>query len=132
MLAAEAIEDGKADAQQRNAEPLGGLAAVTVRDQQVGALGKRLEIAEIADLDRLAGHVFEDFRAARRRHRRVDLARPCRRRSRQRIEKIGLGGDGDPLAGEMEVPVEQRILQLRAPPPDRSRRRPARELAEQA
>ena len=132
VLTAQAIEDGEADAQQRNAEPLGGLAAMAVRDEQVGALGERLEVAEIADLDRIAGDVFEDFRAACRRHRGVDLGAQAKEEGRQRIEKIRLGGDGDPLAREVEVAVEQGVLQLRPPPANPFRRRSAREFAEQS
>ena len=52
VLAAEPVEDRETDPHQRNAEPLGRLPAVAVGDQQVGALGHRLEVAEVADLHR--------------------------------------------------------------------------------
>ena len=47
----EAVEHRKAGAVERNLQPLGGLAAVRMGDEQVAAavLGEILEILEIAD-----------------------------------------------------------------------------------
>ena len=40
VLTAQAVEDRETDAQQRNAEAFGGLSAMTVGDEQIGALGE--------------------------------------------------------------------------------------------
>ena len=87
----------------------------------------RLEVAEVADLhlsqgtcSRIASWPCVVVTAAR-----ISAPMPTKKVA-ERVEQVGLGGDGDALAREVEVPVEQRILQLRPAAADRGRRRPAR------
>src|SRR5208283_767534 len=58
VLAAEPVEDREADPHQRDAEPVRRLPAVAVGDEQVGALGHGLEVAEVAELHAVAGDVL--------------------------------------------------------------------------
>src|ERR1035438_5224049 len=60
VLGAEPIEDWKTDPHERNAETLGGLAAMAVGDKQVAAEGEVLEIHQVADFDLGRRHLFMD------------------------------------------------------------------------
>src|SRR5208337_1884337 len=131
VLAAEPVENRKADTHQRNAEPLGGLTPVTVRDQKVRALRHRLEVAEVADLHALALHMLENLGVAGGRDRRLDLGAHADEEGRKPVKKVRLGGDGDLLARVVEVAVEQSVLQLRAAATKASRRGAARQLRQQ-
>ena len=113
VLAAEAVEDRKADAQQRDASRSAAWRPWLWVARR-SAPGQRLEIAEIADLTVSPGTCSRILRASFVvTAARISAPMPTKKVA-SAIEKIGLGGDGDPLAGEVEMPVEQRVLQLRA------------------
>ena len=59
MRGAEPIEHRQADAIERHREPLGRLAAVRMRHQEVATLGAGFQILEVADQHLVAGHLLQ-------------------------------------------------------------------------
>ncbi len=131
VLASQPVKDRETDAHQRDLQPFRRLPAMRMRHEQMRAGGHLLEIAEIADMHDIGRHLLQDGRRAGCGDGRDDFGSQAGEESRKLVKMIRLGGDGDALAAEMEMPVQQCVLQLRPPPADGGGNRATRKLAKQ-
>ena len=115
LPAADMVELREAGAQQRDTEALGGMGAMAVGDQHLGAVGagELLEVFQIADLDLCGGDLGQARRVGRR-HRSDRLGTHAREQLREGDQQIGIGGEREAALADREMGVEHRVLQLRA------------------
>ena len=130
MLVAEPVEDREADAKQRYAQPLRGLPAMGVTDQEIDAGRALLEVAEIAG-HHFGRHGVEDGAVRRRGDRHGGLGAHFGEEGGHLVEEVRFGGDGHLAAAEVEVTIQHGVLQLGAATAYPGRHRPAGQAGEQ-